>query len=81
MRIVSDILSIGGAPVAFNEVVYGTYQGICPWCAENLAIVRAKTFGELYERLFDLTSDHMSVCASRKSTTMQVEIRKGPNAN
>jgi hypothetical protein len=71
-RVVTDILTIAGAPVAFDEIRHGQYRGICPWCALNLGVVESSTFGDLYEKLYDLTAEHMYVCEKKAATEIAV---------
>jgi hypothetical protein len=75
-RVVTDILSFGDAPVAFDEITHGEYRGVCPWCENSLTTVRAKTFGELYELLFDLMQVHVRTCKKKHLTEVQVTIRR-----
>jgi hypothetical protein len=77
MRIVSDILSFAGAPVAFVQVGPRQFCGVCPWCEIDLKTVRAERFGELYEQLFDLTAEHVKTCPKRSATEMSVRTEKG----
>jgi len=75
VRIVSDILDFAG-PVAFDEVEPGTYQGVCPWCAKDLAVVQAKTYYELYDRLYMPQFEHMRTCEDRNATSMKAKVRR-----
>ncbi len=76
-RIVSDILYLGEAPVAFNQISFKSnkYECVCPWCANNLGKVRATTYGDLAFKLYDIQVKHMPTCPNREETQMIVKIK------
>ncbi len=77
-RIVTDILWVEGAPIAFNQVSFKSkkYQGVCPWCATDLNKVKASTYGELYYKLFPTQAEHMNTCGGREETEMKITIKR-----
>ena len=76
-KIVTDILWLGGAPVSFNQISFKSkkYEGVCPWCTENIGKVRASTYGELCSKLFPIQAKHMDTCTGRELTEIQVTMR------
>jgi hypothetical protein len=66
-RQVSDILTIGEAPLSFLQIKPGKYETVCPWCAKDLGKVKAKTYGELALRMFPIQSSHMKSCKRREA--------------
>lgn len=76
-RVVTDILWVQNAPIAFNQVSFKSkkYEGICPWCTKSIGKVRASTYGDLYSKLFYIQVEHMDICNNRESVDMMVKIR------
>jgi hypothetical protein len=77
-KTVTDILWLGDAPVSFNQISFkgSKYEGVCPWCAENLGKVRASTYGELCSKLFPIQADHMDTCKEKESTEIKVVMKR-----
>jgi len=73
-RVVTDILTVEGAPVAFDEIKQGTYRGVCPYCAENLDVVEAITFGVLFNKLWDITVAHIQTCIRREASSTDLWV-------
>lgn len=74
-REVTDVLMMqGGAPLAFNQIDHknGEYECICPWCANDLGKVKAEKYGELVEKMWTITVEHMNTCPQREATEMNV---------
>ena len=82
-RLVTDILSVNGAPVAFEQISYKSkkYKGVCPWCAKDLNNVKANTFGDLYFKLISTQAEHMNACTNREATEMEIQIKNNYTAN
>jgi hypothetical protein len=76
-KTVTDILMVGVAPIAFNQISYKSkkYEGVCPWCAQDLGKVKASTYGDLISKLFNIQVDHMDVCSGRELTEMIIKIK------
>jgi hypothetical protein len=99
-RLVHDILSefrngVARRPVAFiqhgNPKDGYMYEGICPWCGEQVGFVKQetvrKTIGGLYRILLSLMKLHWTSCEAFKKVNplavdtydnMAVEITKKP---
>jgi hypothetical protein len=82
-RLVTDILSVGGAPVAFEQISHKSkkYKGVCPWCAKDLDNVKANTFGDLYFKLIPTQAKHMDSCTNRTATEMEIKIKNNYTSN
>jgi hypothetical protein len=68
IRHVDDIMWIGRAPVAYIRVPDHRFQCICPFCAQDVGkkfSIGIATFGNLYEKLYDMMSDHIKVCSEK----------------
>jgi hypothetical protein len=68
MRHVDDILTFGGAPVAFNRVSVTKFQCICPFCAKDISkpfSIGIPTYGNLYEKLYDMMGEHIKECSEK----------------
>jgi len=76
-KTVTDIIWLGGAPISFNQISFKSkkYEGICPWCTENLGKVMASTYKELCLKLFPIQAGHMDKCKGRELTEVKVIIR------
>lgn len=81
-RVVDDVLTLGDAPVAFDQVgeEVGCYQPVCPWCAEDIGDrIHASTYGQLYEALYKRIVPHiMESPCSFKSEQSVVAPRRVP---
>ena len=73
-RQVSDILTIGGAPLSFLQIELGKYETVCPWCTENLGKVKAKTYRELVSKLFPIQINHMDECKQREAPLSDLRV-------
>ena len=82
--LVTDILYIGAEniPLSFNQISYKSkkYEGICPFCATEVGIVKASTYGDLIFKLFDLQVKHIGSCFNGSGTEIIVRI-KNKNSN
>ena len=76
-KTVTDIIWLGGAPISFNQISFKSkkYEGICPWCTENLGKVRASTYKELCLKLFTTQAENMDKCKGRELTEVKVIIK------
>lgn len=76
-KTVTDIIWLGDAPISFNQISFKSkkYEGICPWCTENLGKVKASTYKELCFKLFPTQAEHMDKCKGRELTEVKVVIK------
>ena len=76
-RVVTDVLWVEDAPIAFNQLSHKSkkYEGVCPWCAGNLGRVKASTYRELYIKLFPAQLEHMYECKGQNFTEMSITIK------
>jgi len=76
-KTVTDVLWLGNAPISFNQISFKSkkYEGVCPWCTENLGKVKASTYGELCSKLFPIQAKHMDVCNGRELEEIKVIIK------
>jgi hypothetical protein len=73
MKKVSDILYVP-APLSFIQIKKNMYEGVCPWCCKDLGKVKATTYGDLVNKLYPVTADHMDVCVNREAHEIKVTI-------
>jgi hypothetical protein len=76
-RVVTDILYLKGAPLAFNQISHKSkkYEGVCPWCASNIGKVKADFYGELVFKLLPLQIEHIGTCKSLEGSEIAVIIK------
>ena len=76
-KTVADILTDGISPIAFNQVSHKSkkYEGVCPWCTQDLGKVKASTYGDLYYKLISIQTEHMDTCSGRELTEMVIKIK------
>jgi len=75
MRKVFDVMWFDGVPVAYDLNAKERYhQAVCPWCGGDLErfTLPRSTVIELYERLYDITADHMPECPRK-----DVDVNEG----
>ena len=79
-KTVTDILYIGvdHTPLSFNQVSHKSkkYEGICPFCANKVGVVKADTYGDLAFKLYDLQVKHINSCVNKFETNIIVKIKR-----
>lgn len=73
-RKVSDILTVGRAPLSFIQLNRGKYEAVCPWCTKDLGKVNAKTYGDLIVKMFPIQSKHMNMCKQREALEGDIKV-------
>ena len=79
-KTVTDILYVGvnHTPLSFNQISHKSkkYEGICPFCANEVGIVKASTYGDLALKLYDLQVKHIDNCVNKFETEIIVRIKR-----
>jgi hypothetical protein len=79
-KTVTDILYIGinKIPLSFNQISHKSkkYEGICPFCANKVGIVKANNYGDLALKLYDLQVKHIDSCVNKFETDIIVKIKR-----